>query len=125
MLRLPPVDDLVPSPDNQWLLFSDRDEVYVSAMPPANLATAPEVSNTDGSVPVWRLTDAAGGYAAWADGGKAVTWTLGAEFHRLTLADAIAFEEAQKAKEAKRPSRGQGAKDKEAQGGQGRKGGEG
>jgi Tol biopolymer transport system component/imidazolonepropionase-like amidohydrolase len=109
VLRLPPVDDLVPSPDNQWLLFSTRDEVYVSALPPANLASAPEVSNTEGSVPVWRLTDAAGGYGAWADGGKAVTWTLGAEFHRLTLADAIAFEEAKRAKEAKEAGEGKGA----------------
>jgi len=70
--------------------------------------SAPEVSNTEGSVPVWRLTDAAGGYAAWADGGKAVTWTLGAEFHRLTLADAIAFAEAKKAKEAKEAAESRG-----------------
>jgi Tol biopolymer transport system component/imidazolonepropionase-like amidohydrolase len=102
LLRLPIVDDLVPSPDNQWLAFSTRDEVYVSALPPANLDKAPEVSNTDGGVPVWRLTDAAGGYVNWADGGKAITWTLGAEFHRLTLADAIAFAEAKRARDAKK-----------------------
>ena len=33
LLRLPPVDDLAPSPDGQWLLFSTRDEVYVTALP--------------------------------------------------------------------------------------------
>lgn len=102
LLRLPPIDDLVPSPDGQWLLFSTRDEVYVTAMPPAELDNLPEVSATDGSVPVWRLTDAAGGYAAWADLGRAITWTLGSEFHRLTLAQAMAFAEAERAKAAKK-----------------------
>jgi imidazolonepropionase-like amidohydrolase len=111
LLRLPPVDDLVPSADGQWLLFSTRDEVYVTALPPAEFDKTPEVSTTEGSVPVWRLTDAAGGYANWADGGRAITWTLGADFHRLTLASAMAFADAQRAKAA------EDAKTKAAKGG--------
>jgi imidazolonepropionase-like amidohydrolase/Tol biopolymer transport system component len=108
LLRLPPVDDLAPSPDEQWLLFSTRDEVFVTALPPAEVKPTPEVSLKDSSIPVWQLTDEAGGYAAWADQGRTITWTLGATFHRLTIADAIAFAEAQRAKAAERAKAGQG-----------------
>jgi Tol biopolymer transport system component/imidazolonepropionase-like amidohydrolase len=110
LLRLPPVDDLVPSADGQWLLFSTRDEVYVTPLPPAEFEDTPEVSTTEGSVPVWRLTDAAGGYANWADGDRAITWTLGADFHRLTLASAMAFADAQRAKAAEDAIKAKAAK---------------
>ncbi len=102
LLRLPPVDDLVPSPDGSWLLFSSRDEVYVTAIPPLQMDEAPEVDPDEGVVPVWRLTDAAGGYATWADGGRAITWTLGPTFFRTTLAEAMAFAEAERAKAARK-----------------------
>jgi Tol biopolymer transport system component/imidazolonepropionase-like amidohydrolase len=98
ILRLPPVDDLVPSPDGNWLIFSSRDEVYVTALPPVHLDEAPEIDPSNGAVPVWRLTDAAGGYAAWADQGRAITWTLGPTFYRVTLSDAMAFAEAERVK---------------------------
>ena len=32
-LRLPAVDNLVPSPDGQWVAFTSRDNVYVAALP--------------------------------------------------------------------------------------------
>jgi Tol biopolymer transport system component/imidazolonepropionase-like amidohydrolase len=110
LLRLPPVDDLAPSPDGQWLLFSTRDEVYVTALPPAEVTPTPEVSMKESSIPVWRLTDEAGGYAAWADQGRAITWTLGATFHRVTIADAMAFADAQRAKKAEQARQGEQGK---------------
>ena len=113
-VRLPPVDDLVPSPDGHWLLFSTHDEVYVTALPPAELKTTTDVAIKDGAVPVWRLTDEAGGYSAWADGGKAITWTLGATFHRLTLADAMAFADQQRAKAVAEAAAEGKSKDKDA-----------
>ena len=90
-LRVPPVDDLLPSPDEKWVVFSSRDEVYVAALPPIQTAEPPEIGNTSGAVPVWRLSDAAGGYVSWADGGRTITWSLGNTIHRLSLAGAIAF----------------------------------
>lgn len=100
-LRLPPVDDLAPSPDGRWLAFTLRDQVHVTAIPQAALEPAPEVGAKEGSVPVWLLSDTAGVHAAWADQGRAVTWTLGPVFHRVTMADAMAFavEQARKARE--------------------------
>jgi Tol biopolymer transport system component/imidazolonepropionase-like amidohydrolase len=119
-LRLPPADDLVPSPDGAWLAFTLRDQTFVTAIPPAQLEPTPEVGAKEGSVPVWLLSDTAGTYPAWTDqpgsqGTKeprnqatkepgnqaAVTWTLGPVVERVTLADAMAFAElrAKKARE--------------------------
>src|SRR4029077_6366510 len=86
---------------------STRDEVYVTALPPAEVTPTPELSLKESSIPVWRLTDEAGGYAAWADQGRAITWTLGATFHRLAIADAMAFAEAQRAKKAEQGKQGE------------------
>ena len=99
-LRLPPVDDLVPSPDGRWVAFSSRDNVYVAALPPIQTKEPPEASTAESSVPVWRLSDEAGGYVAWADNGRMLTWSLGNEFHRLPLDAAVRFAEEQK-KQAK------------------------
>ena len=112
LLRFPAIGDLVPSPDEQWVAFTSRDNVYVTALPNLVMKEPPTVSLTEGSVPVWRLSENAGGYVDWADGGKTITWTAGATFHRLPLARAVEFVEAErrKAEEAKKKS---GEKSKE------------
>jgi Tol biopolymer transport system component/imidazolonepropionase-like amidohydrolase len=105
-LRVPPVDDLVPSPDARWVLFTSRDNVYVAALPDTATKEPAEVSLKEGAVPVWRVSDAAGAYAGWADGGKTITWSLGPTFYRLGLDAAIRFaqEERRKAAEKEKAS---------------------
>ena len=98
-LRLPAVDDIAPSPDGQWVAFTSRDNVYVTAFPMTQTKEPAEVGPKEGSVPVWRLSDAAGSFVAWAEGGKTITWSLGDTFHRLPLADAMKFVQEQKAAE--------------------------
>ena len=49
-------------------------------------------------MPVYRLSDDAGGYVLWADGGKTLTWALGPTFYRLPLASAIEFARAERKK---------------------------
>jgi Tol biopolymer transport system component/imidazolonepropionase-like amidohydrolase len=95
-LRLPAVDDIAPSPDGQWVAFTSRDHVYVTALPGIQTKEPPEVNAKEGAVPVWRLSDAAGAYVAWADRGRTITWSLGNTFHRLPLEAAIRFVEEQK-----------------------------
>ncbi len=108
LLRLPPADDLTPSPDGRWLAFTVRDQIHVTAIPPTQLETAPEVGQKEGSVPVWLLSETAGNYVSWADAGTTLTWTLGPVVHRVPLSTAIAFaeEKARKAreKEAAKPA---------------------
>jgi Tol biopolymer transport system component/imidazolonepropionase-like amidohydrolase len=102
-LRFPAVGDVVPSPDEQWVVFTSRDNVYVTALPAVRLKEPPEVDLKEGSVPVWRLSGEAGGYVGWADGGKTITWGLANAFHRLPLSSAIRFVEEEKKKtEAKK-----------------------
>jgi Tol biopolymer transport system component len=91
LLRFPAIGDLVPSPDEQWVAFTSRDNVYVAALPNLVMKDPPEIGLKEGSVPVWRLSENAGGYVDWADGGKTITWTAGANFHRLPLEAAVAF----------------------------------
>ena len=121
LLRFPPVDDIVPSPDGAWVVFTSRDNVYVTALPGILTKEPPEVSLKEGAVPVYRLSDDAGGYVRWADGGKTMTWALGNTFYRLTLSSALEFaraerrkaEEKEKAKAAEGKSPGQTDKDKD------------
>ena len=110
-LRVPPVDDLVLSPDARWVLFTSRDNVYVAAVPDTATKEPAEVSLKEGAVPVWRVSDAAGAYAGWADGGKTITWSLGPTFYRLGLEAAVRFaqEERRKAQEEKEKGADAGA----------------
>jgi len=109
-LRFPAIGDLVPSPDEQWVAFTSRDNVYVAALPNLVMKDPPEVGLKDASVPVWRLSEEAGGYVDWADAGKTITWTLGNTFHRLPLQSAIAFVEAEKRKAEKKDKEDEKAK---------------
>jgi imidazolonepropionase-like amidohydrolase len=96
-LRFPAISDVVVSPDEQWVAFASRDNVYVTALPPAQVKELPEVGTKEGSVPVWRLSDEAGGFVGWADQGRTITWGRANAFHRLPVVAAIAFVEKQKA----------------------------
>src|SRR5262249_4876948 len=58
----------------------------------------PEVGLKEGAVPVYRLSDDAGGYVQWSDGGKTITWALANTFYRLPLTGAIDFAREQKRK---------------------------
>jgi len=102
LLRFPAIGDLIPSPDEKWVAFTSRDNVYVTPLPNLVLKEPPSVSLQEGSVPVWRLSEDAGGYVDWADGGKTITWNLGNQFHRLPLASAMAFVEAERKKAEKK-----------------------
>jgi Tol biopolymer transport system component/imidazolonepropionase-like amidohydrolase len=121
LLRFPSVDDIVPSPDDEWVVFTSRDNVYVAALPGILMKEPPEVGLKEGAVPVYRLSDDAGGYVRWADRGKTITWALGNTFYRLPLQGAIDFarEQRRKAEEkAKKEAAKEGAapeseKDKE------------
>jgi len=98
LVRLPAVDDIVPSPDGQWVVFTSRDNVYVSALPGILLKEPAELSLKEGALPVYRLSDDAGGYVRWADAGKTITWALGNTFYRLPLSGALDFAREQRRK---------------------------
>ncbi len=85
-----PADDIVPSPDGQWVLAHVMNQLYVIAMPVVG-GEPPTVNVTSPAVPAKRLTDIGADYFAWADGGKTITWAVGASLFREPLSS-ISFE---------------------------------
>ncbi|HYW98689.1 MAG TPA: hypothetical protein VE822_06230, partial [Candidatus Elarobacter sp.] len=85
-----PADDIVPSPDGQWVLAHVMNQLYVIAMPIVG-GEPPTVNVATPAVPAKRLTDIGADYFAWADDGKTITWAVGASLFREPLS-AISFE---------------------------------
>jgi Tol biopolymer transport system component len=83
-------NDIQPSPDGQWVLAHVMNQLYVIAMPVVG-GEPPTVNVATPAVPVKRLTDIGADYFAWADGGKTITWAVGASLFREPLS-AISFE---------------------------------
>ena len=84
-----PAEQIVLSPDGQWVLARVSTQLYLLAMPRFG-GEAPKVSVHEPSVPLKKLTDIGADYAAWADGGKTITWAIGASFFRLSF-DSVIF----------------------------------
>ena len=78
---------------------------------PLRTAEPPEVSLDKGILPVFRLSEPAGAFIAWAEGGASVTWALGNTVHRLPVARALDFAAAQKRKAAAEKKAGGGGED--------------
>jgi Tol biopolymer transport system component len=104
-------DDVLASPDGQWVLAHVMNQLYVTAMPVVG-GEAPTVNVTSASVPVKRLTDIGADYFGWADDGKTITWAVGASFFREPLS-AISFEPPQEEKKEAEKKEGD-KKDSEA-----------
>src|SRR5882724_10620525 len=64
-----PADDLVPSPDGQWVLAHVQNQLYLLAMPAVG-GEAPTVSVGGPSVPLKKITDIGADYFGWADDDK-------------------------------------------------------
>ena len=79
-------------PGVQWFAGDEHlYNVFVTALPGIFTKEPPEVSLKESGVPVFRLSDDAGGFVRWADGGKTITWSLGSTFYRLPLHSAVEF----------------------------------
>jgi len=85
-----PADDLVPSPDGLWVLAHVMNQLYVIAMPLVG-GEPPTISVAGPAVPLKKITDIGADYYGWADGGKTITWAVGASYFRQPLSS-ISFE---------------------------------
>jgi Tol biopolymer transport system component len=84
-----PAEQVVISPDGQWVLARVSNQLYLLALPRFG-GEAPKISVHEPTVPLKRLTDIGADYAAWADGGKTITWAIGASFFRVPF-DSLVF----------------------------------
>ena len=85
-----PADDLVPSPDGNWVLAHLMNQLYLVAMPPVG-GEGVSIDIGGPSIPTKRLTDIGADYYAWADDGKTITWAVGASYFRQPLSS-VSFE---------------------------------
>lgn len=69
---------LVPSPDNQWIAFTNLHKVYVA--PLVMNGQAVDLDNKSNFVPVSQLAKDAGISIHWSADSKKVMWTLGDEY---------------------------------------------
>lgn len=82
-------NQFVPSPDNQWIAFTELHKVYVAPMPmpgkPIGLS-----ANTK-AVPVSQVARDAGINLHWSADSKKIHWTLGEEYFTNSLTDRFLF----------------------------------
>jgi Tol biopolymer transport system component len=79
-----PADDLKISPDRRWVLAQHVQQLHLIAMPPPGAQARPIDLSAPG-VAHRRLTRVGADFCGWADGGRTITWALGARFHRRAL----------------------------------------
>jgi Tol biopolymer transport system component len=80
---------IVPSPDEQWVFFTERFNSYIATLP---LSGQPvHVSPGSSDFPVKRVTRDAGMYLHWSPDSKTVYWSLGPELFSRKLTDTFVF----------------------------------
>ncbi|MFN8547482.1 MAG: amidohydrolase family protein [Candidatus Eisenbacteria bacterium] len=89
-LRFKEADEVIPSPDGKWAVWSERWNAYLVAMPPAG-REAVEVNGEDGALPGIRFTKDGGEWVNWAARGRVVTWSYGPEFYRASIDSILAL----------------------------------
>jgi Tol biopolymer transport system component/imidazolonepropionase-like amidohydrolase len=80
---------IVPSPDEQWVAFTERYNSYIATLPLTGQAVSIGPSTSD--FPVKRITRDAGMYLHWSPNSKTVHWSLGPELFSRTLDNTFKF----------------------------------
>lgn len=92
-------EEIIPSPDGKWVAFKELHNAYIAPLPKAGIK-ALNISASETSVPVKKLTKVAGEWLNWTSDSKSVTWSFGTTFYRQTL-DKIYAETTSESKENK------------------------
>ena len=85
-----PAEEILLRPDGRWVLARVTNSALPAGPAPASAARRPRSRSTSRPSPLKKLTDIGADYAAWADGGKTITWAIGASFFRLPF-DSVVF----------------------------------
>jgi Tol biopolymer transport system component len=81
--RLASADELMPSPDGRWLAFTERQDVYLTPLPPAVHEPIP-VSPADGPFPATRL-GTGGDFLYWKSDSRSLLWSWAREVSEVDL----------------------------------------
>ncbi|MGA2623248.1 MAG: amidohydrolase family protein [Bacteroidota bacterium] len=82
-------EEIVPSPDEQWVAFVERFNAYIAVFPKTGQAVMIGPGTSD--YPVKRVTRDAGTYLHWSPDSKALHWSLGPELYSRDLTNTFKF----------------------------------
>lgn len=82
---------IIPSPDDQWVAFSNLYQVYIAPLPAAGKTV--ELDGKSTSVPVAQFTKDAGVNLHWSSDSKKLHWTLGDRYFSNDLDQRFLFME--------------------------------
>jgi imidazolonepropionase-like amidohydrolase/Tol biopolymer transport system component len=80
---------LIPSPDDQWIAFSNLFKVYIAAMPMTGQTL--DLDGNAKSVPVTQVAKDAGINLHWSGDSKQLCWTLGKEYFKVAINERFSF----------------------------------
>jgi imidazolonepropionase-like amidohydrolase/Tol biopolymer transport system component len=80
---------IVPSPDNNWVVFSHLHKVYLAPIPQTGKPL--DLDNKTKAVPVSQIAKDAGINLHWSKDSKKVHWTLGEEYFTNKIKDRFTF----------------------------------
>ena len=88
------VQDITPSPDDNWIEFQERYNAYIA--PFTKTGQAISISPNSSSYPIQRITRDAGSYFNWSADSKTLYWSLGPELFSRDLTNTFKFVEGAK-----------------------------
>ncbi|SKB33283.1 amidohydrolase family protein [Daejeonella lutea] len=88
-----------PSPDGKWIAFTELFNVYIT--PLVNTGTAVDLSASNKSIPLTKITRDAGTYIHWSKDSQKLNWTLGPRYFTREIKNVFPFLEGSGDKSAK------------------------
>jgi imidazolonepropionase-like amidohydrolase/Tol biopolymer transport system component len=79
----------IPSPDGKWMAFTELFNVYITPM--TTSGNALDLSSTNKSLPLTKLSRDAGSYLHWSRDAQRINWTLGPEYFSREIKNAFTF----------------------------------
>jgi len=83
------VTQFCPSPDGKWMAFTELFNVYITPM--VTTGSPLELSSTNKSIPLTRVTKDAGTYLHWSNDGSKLLWTLGEQYFSREIKNTFNF----------------------------------
>ena len=76
--------EAVPSPDEDWIIFLLRDNLYLTAFPRVP-GEPPSVNPESPAFPIKQLTKDGALYPNWSNKGKTITWGFTSSYYRIAI----------------------------------------
>ena len=80
---------IVPSPDGEWVAFTERFRTYLATFPRSGRTVT--LGPTQEGFPVARVSDNTGEYLHWSGDGRSLHWALGPEYFTRDLRETFSF----------------------------------